>query len=155
MAIFTRATLPTAYWFKIKVQYFSIHLFPFIDVAHSLRPHARWTHTQLGVRSCALASSFSLVVNNVLVAILRLLTHSQPINQTIQLAYDHNKYAPDKFFCSRENDPTVFQRRLRPEGQIWQFINQSAFTSRQTYHPYKALYRQVPCVVGCYINNII
>lgn len=33
--------------------------------------------------------------------------------------------------------------------------NQSAFTSRQTHHPYKAQYRQVPCVVGCYINNII
>lgn len=47
---------------------------------------------------------FSLVVNNVLMAMLRLLTHSQLINQTIQLAYDCNKYALDECMAVRGID---------------------------------------------------
>lgn len=81
-------------------------IFPFIYFRLSMlcvafvRAHATHTHTQTRTRKRAQLHthtfSFSVVINNVLMAILRLLTRSQPINQTIQLAYDHNKYALDE-----------------------------------------------------------
>lgn len=49
---------------------------------------------------------------------LRLLTHSRPINQTIQLAYDHNKYALDECPAVKRRGPNDSQK-LRPKGRMW------------------------------------
>lgn len=63
---------------------------------------------------CTVASTHASycfpVVNNVPVAMLRLLTHSRPINQTIQRAYDHNKYARDECPAAKEKRLKWFPR---------------------------------------------
>ncbi len=109
VAIFRRATLPSAYWFQIELQYF--HSSISVCRCRAWHSSAHMPHTLTGthrnVHSYTHTSCLSLVVNNVLMAILRLLTHSQPINQTIQLAYDHNKYALDECLAVRRIDPKL------------------------------------------------
>jgi hypothetical protein len=58
---------------------------------------------------------FSWVVNNVLMTILRLVTHSNTINHTIHPSYDCNKYAIDyvSVMC------TSFILCCVKKGQIW------------------------------------
>lgn len=80
----------------------------------------RATHTRAITGVCTAIHThllLLLVVNNVPMAILRLLTRSRPINQTIQLAYDHNKYTLDKCLAVRRTEPVL--HKLRPEGQTW------------------------------------
>lgn len=107
VAIFRCTTLPAAYWFQIKLQYFHLSIsvcrccvyHSSVHVPHTLTHSAQlYTH-----------SSLSLVVNNVLMAILGLLTHSKPIHQTVQLAYDHNKYALDECLAVRTVDLMLYR----------------------------------------------
>lgn len=89
-------------------------IFPFIYSPASI--WAQQLSTCAHTRRCTVFSTHAsycfLVVNNVPAAMLRLLTHSQPINQTIQRAYDHNKYARDE--C-----PAINEMRLKwlPEAE--------------------------------------
>lgn len=78
---FRCTTLSSDYWFQIKA-IFPLIYFRLVAVCFACAHTHIDTHTH-----------FAPVINNLLMAILRLVTHSQPINQTIQAAYDHNKYA--------------------------------------------------------------
>lgn len=109
VAIFGRTPLPSAYWFQIKLQYFhsSISVRRWCALHSSTHVTYTLTCTHRNMHSATHTSSFSLVVNNVLMAILRLLTHSQPINQTIQLAYDHNKHPLDECLAVLRMNPLL------------------------------------------------
>lgn len=122
---FRRNTLPSTYWFQIKRQYFhsstSVCLFRISQPhkhSHPPRKVHRYAHTP---------PLFSPVINIVLMAMLCSLTQSQPIHQTIQLAYDHNKYAQDLCSAAGRKDPGVEIRRIDAIRWNWHIYRSNIF----------------------------
>lgn len=129
-AISGRNALPSTYWFQIKRRYF--HSSISVRRFRVMQPH-KHSHTPREVHSYThTPSPFSLVINNILMAMLCSLTHSQPIHQRVQLAYDHNKYAQDECSAAGRNDPGFANRRT-------DVIRNSTILKKQYFLPVKNL----------------
>lgn len=108
-------------------------IFPFIHFHTSIPCYAATQTLTHPKRSALLYThTFSLVINNILMAMLCSLTHSQPIHQRVQLAYDHNKYAQDECSAAGRNDPGFVNRRT-------DVIRNSTILKKQYFLPVKNL----------------